>query len=142
VPLSCGELHDEHDPCLGEPLCLDCYDHHGAVIWNNTVGELWRCTTIYLRRHVARHAGLTQAEAERRVLPRTRGVGEYHKRGLIHVHALVRLDRAMPDYRRDELRPPDARFTVELLEQAVRSAVSEVHAKGSEYLGSPRVRLG
>jgi Replication initiator protein, pSAM2 len=142
VRLSCGELHTERDPCLGEPLCLDCYDHAGAVVWNNTVGELWRCTTIYLRRHVARHAGLTQAEAERRVTPAYARVGEFHKRGLVHVHALVRLDRAMPDYRRHELRAPDAVFTVDVLEQAVRSAVSEVHAKGSKYLGSPRVRWG
>jgi hypothetical protein len=142
VTMSCGELHDEHELCLGEPLCLDCYDHRGAVIWNNTVGELWRCTTIYLRRHIARHAGLTQAAAERRVVPAYARVGEYHKRGLVHLHALVRLDRAMPEYRRDELRPPDAGFTVDVLEAAVRSAVSEVQAKGSEYLGSPRVRWG
>jgi hypothetical protein len=142
VRLSCAELHDEHDACLGEPLCLDCYDHHGAVIWNNSVGELWRCTTIYLRRHIARHAGLTQAEAERRVVPACAKVGEYHKRGLVHLHVLVRLDRAMPDYRREEIRPPDAVFTVDVLEAAVRSAVSEVHAKGSKYLGCPRVQWG
>ena len=69
-------------------------------------------------------------------------IGEYHKRGLVHIHALVRLDRAMPEYRREQLRPPDAMFTVEVLEQAIRSAVAEVHAKGSKYLGSPRVRWG
>jgi hypothetical protein len=142
VRLSCGDLHGEHDPCLGEPLCLDCYNHHGAVIWNNAVGELWRCTTIYLRRHVARHACLTQAEAERRVAMAYARVGEYHKRGLVHLHALVRLDRAMPDYRRGEVRRPSVRFTVDVLEQAVRSAVAEVRAKGSEYLGSPHVRWG
>lgn len=33
VRLSCGELHDEHDQCLGDPLCLECYDHRGAVLW-------------------------------------------------------------------------------------------------------------
>jgi hypothetical protein len=142
VRMSCGDLHDEHDPRLGEPLCLDCYDHRGAVIWNNTLGELWRCTTIYLRRHIARHAGLTQADAERRVVPAYAKVGEYHKRGLVHLHVLIRLDRAMPDYRREQLRPPDARFSVEVLERAVRSAVAEVHAKGSKYLGCPRVEWG
>ena len=111
VRISCGERHDEHDPCLGEPLCPDCYDHAAAVIWNNSVGELWRCTTIYLRRHIARHAGLTQADAERRVVPAYAKVGEYHKRGLVHLHALVRLDRAMPDYRRE--RDPPARRAVQ-----------------------------
>ena len=140
--LSCGQVHDERDACLGEAICPDCYDHHGAVIWNNTVGELWRCTTIYLRRHIARHARLTQGQAEQRVRLAYAKVGEYHKRGLVHMHALVRLDRAMPDYRCDEIRRPDALFTVAMLEQAVRSAVAEVHAKGSKYLGSPRVQWG
>jgi hypothetical protein len=140
--LSCGQTHSERDGCLGEPLCPDCYDHRGAVVWNNTVGELWRCTTIYLRRHIARHAGLTQKHASQRVALAYAKVGEYHKRGLVHVHALLRLDRAMPAYRADEIHRPDARFTAEVLEAAVRSAVAEVQAKGSQYLGSPRVRWG
>jgi hypothetical protein len=51
VPLSCGQVHGEEDPCLGEPLCLECFDHRGAVIWNNRLGELWRRTgAIYLPR--------------------------------------------------------------------------------------------
>jgi hypothetical protein len=89
-------------------------------------------------------AQLLEAEAERRVALAYARVGEYQKRGLVHVHvhALVRLDRAMPDCRKDEIRRPSARFTVEVLEQAVRSAVTEVRAKGSKYLGSPRVRWG
>ena len=32
------------DPCLGEPLCPECFDHAGAVVWNNALGELWRRT--------------------------------------------------------------------------------------------------
>jgi hypothetical protein len=41
---------------LGLPLCLDCYDHAGQVVWNAHVGELWRRTVIVLRRELARVA--------------------------------------------------------------------------------------
>ena len=59
--LSCGQVHEEDDPCLGEPICLDCYDHAGAVIWNNALGELWRRTVpIYLPRTLAHNLGMTQ----------------------------------------------------------------------------------
>ena len=30
VRLSCGAVHDDDDPCLGEPLCLECFDHAGG----------------------------------------------------------------------------------------------------------------
>ena len=32
----------------------DCFDYAGAVVWNNTLGELWRYTTIYVPRALAR----------------------------------------------------------------------------------------
>jgi len=55
VRLSCARVHDEDDPCLGEPLCLDCFDHEAAVLWNNALSELWRRTApVYLPRHLAR----------------------------------------------------------------------------------------
>src|SRR3954452_23343985 len=46
--LSCRAIHAEDDPCLGEPLCAECFDYTAAVTWNNTLGELWRYTTIYV----------------------------------------------------------------------------------------------
>jgi hypothetical protein len=41
----------------------------------------------------------------------------------------IRLDKRMPAYRAGELRPPDKRFTSELLEQALRETVEEVKVK-------------
>jgi hypothetical protein len=67
VRLSCGAVHDDEDPCLGEPLCPDCFDHAGAVIWNNALSELWRRTTIYLPRILARLTGMTQKRLRRLV---------------------------------------------------------------------------
>src|SRR5690242_11874943 len=53
---SCGLRHEEADPCLGRPLCPDCYDYQGAVVWNAHAPELWRRTTIAIRRHIAKTA--------------------------------------------------------------------------------------
>ena len=70
---ACGcpaaRVHDEDDPCLGEPLCRECFDHAGAVVWNNALGELWRRTTIYLPRTLARRLG-HDAEAAARARAR------------------------------------------------------------------------
>ncbi len=141
-PLSCTAIHEEGDACLGEPLCMDCFDYFAAVIWNNTLGELWRRTTIYVRRALARHAGMTQAALNLEVRPAYAKVAEYQKRGLIHLHVLVRLDRAMPKYREHEVHPPANRFDAELLEEALRTAVAEVFAPVPAELGSGRIRWG
>jgi hypothetical protein len=73
-------------------------------------------------------------------------VAEYQARGLVHLHVAIRLDRAMPNYRQAEVRPPDARFTSHLLEHAVHAAVKAVSAPIDEdlaaELGEQRVRWG
>jgi hypothetical protein len=96
VRLSCGRVHDEDDPCLGEPLCGECFDHAGAVGWNNALGELWRRTTIYLPRALARLTGMTQKALRELVRVSYVKVAEYQRRGLVHLHVVIRLDRAMP----------------------------------------------
>jgi len=40
VDLRCARHHDEGEAVLGLPLCLDCYDHPGQLVWNAHVGEL------------------------------------------------------------------------------------------------------
>jgi len=57
--LSCAEKHACDDTRLGEPLCPDCYDYTGAVLFNACAPELWRRFAITLRRSLARQAGLT-----------------------------------------------------------------------------------
>ena len=82
VRLSCGDVHDDDDPCLGEPLCPDCYDHQGAVIWNNTLSELWRRSVpVYLPRMLARLTGMTQARLRELVRVAYAKVAEYQRRG-------------------------------------------------------------
>lgn len=69
-------------------------------------------------------------------------VGEYQRRGLMHIHVVMRLDRAMPTYRAEEIKPPPARFDLEILEQAVRAAVADVAAPLPDELGGGHVRWG
>jgi hypothetical protein len=142
VRLSCGAVHEEGDPCLGEPFCSECFDYRGAVLFNNFLGELWRRTTIYVPRHLASVLGVTQKKLSELARVAYVKVGEYHERGLVHVHAVMRLDRAMPAYRNDELRPPDRRFTTAVLEDAIRSAVDAVSVSVPEELGGGEVRWG
>jgi hypothetical protein len=113
------------------------------VIWNNVLGELWRRTVpVYLPRMLARQIDVTQAHLRELVGVGYVKVAEYQRRGLVHLHAVIRLDRAMPDYRTDQLRPPDQRFTTSLLEDAVRATVAEVSAPIPDELGGGRVRWG
>ena len=68
---------------------------------------------------------------------------EHQARGLVHLHIVIRVDRAMPDYRKDEIRPPEPRFTSGLLEYAVNGAIEAVSAPIAEDLaGEQRVRWG
>jgi hypothetical protein len=142
VVLSCGRVHGPEDPCLGEPLCPDCFDYEGAVVWNNLLGELWRRSTIYLPRKLAKLAGITQKRLHEQVRVSYVKVAEYQHRGLVHLHTVIRLDRRMPDYRADETRPPARRFTSELLEQALRATVEAVKVEIPAELGTGTIRWG
>ena len=142
VRLSCSAVHAEDDPCLGEPLCAECFDYDRALLWNNLLGELWRRTTIYLPRKLARRIGVTQKRLKRMVRVAYVKVAEYQHRGLVHVHVVIRLDRAMPTYRADVVRAPRSGFTVELLEDALRAAAADVTVPVPADVGGGYVTWG
>jgi hypothetical protein len=142
VVLSCSRVHGPDDPCLGEPLCPDCFDYEGAVVWNNLLGELWRRSTIYLPRKLAKLTGITHKRLHEQVRVSYVKVSEYQHRGLVHLHAVIRLDKRMPDYRSDETRPPARRFTGELLEHALRATVEDVKVQIPDQLGAGTIRWG
>ena len=126
VRLSCGEVHDEDDPRLGEPLCPECFDYEHAVLWNALAPELWRRTAIQIPRELARLAGLSHRELRRRVRVSYVKVAEYQRRGALHFHCVIRLDRAQPRATAQLVEPPGAGFSWELLDEAVRAAVARV----------------
>jgi hypothetical protein len=120
--LACYTRHAPGDAQLGQPLCLDCYDHDHHVIWNNQAGELWRRTKQAIQRHL-------NHTARRRGLPKVRvshgKVAEYQARGAVHFHALLRLDGIDPD-NPDLILPPPAGITVADLDDAVWHAATAI----------------
>lgn len=120
-PCRCGIRHPEGAPELGTPLDPESYDYAGAVLWNNYASDLWRYFTIYLRREIARRAGLTQKAAREQSRVSFGKVAEYQKRGAVHFHAVIRFDRpGGPDD------PPPAWATLDLLTDAIRAAADRV----------------
>jgi hypothetical protein len=119
--ISCNRHHREDDPRLGTPMCPDCYDYTGHVLFNALAPELWRRFVIYLPRQLARLAGITQRQLRREVRIRFVKVAEYQHRGIIHYHAVIRLDASG-----DGHQPPPPRYTARLLDQAIRATVAVV----------------
>ena len=101
--ISCPRRHPDDDPRLGRPLCPDCYDYSSAVLFNGHSADLWRRFVTYLPRHLARLAGLTQKQLRSVVAVRFVKVAEYQARGVIHYHAIIRLDAPGDTYQ-----PPPA----------------------------------
>jgi hypothetical protein len=125
-PCRCGTWHQEDAPELGTPLDPETYDYAGAVLWNNHASDLWRYFTIYLRRQIARRAGLTQKDAREQSRISFGKVAEYQKRGAVHFHAVIRIDGpGGPDS------PPPAWATIALLEDAIRAAADQVEVEVS-----------
>jgi hypothetical protein len=95
VDLRCDRIHRDGEKILGIPLCLDCYDYDHQVVWNLRAGELWRRTRITLERHLKKTA------KARGINPATirlsyGKVAEMQRRGVVHFHAIIRLDGVDP----------------------------------------------
>ncbi|MFH8292557.1 replication initiator [Streptomyces sp. NPDC018059] len=120
-PCRCGTRHPEDAPELGSPLNPESYDYAGAVLWNNHASDLWRFFTIYLRREIAKRAGLTQKAAREQSRLSFGKVAEYQKRGAVHFHAVIRFDGPEgPDT------PPPHWATLALLTDAIHAAAARV----------------
>ncbi|GAB3055140.1 plasmid replication initiator protein [Intrasporangium mesophilum] len=91
-PTVCHASHSDGDPLLGQPLCPECYDYLGHLVWQWWAPELWRRFTIALRRAMAHTLGVRESRLGDVVTVQYAKVAEYQLRGLIHFHALIRLD--------------------------------------------------
>ena len=120
-PSWCTAIHAEDDPRLGQPICPDCYDYPAHIAFNWHAPELWRRFTIAVRRALARQAGLTAAEFARRCRVSFVKVAEFQRRGVVHFHALIRLDAADEDYQ-----PPQISIDAAGLAEAIRQAATHV----------------
>lgn len=88
----CGRWHTAGDPVIGTALVQDGYDYPGQVLFNAHAGALWARFTIDVRRHLATAAGLTRTVAGGQVRVVFAKVAEFQTRGVVHLHAIVRLD--------------------------------------------------
>lgn len=123
-PRGCWRRHRDDDALLGQPICAGCFDYEAAVLWNAVAPELWRRTTIAIRRQLARLGGVPVRQLNEHVRLRFTKVIEYQARGAIHVHAVLRLDGPDPD----RVSPPGCAWSTERLQEAVRRAVMAVDA--------------
>lgn len=89
---ACHVRHDDDDPVLGEPICADCYDYEGTVLFNAHVSELWRRTAIYTTRCLAARVGAPVREFDRIVRLSYLKVAELQRRGAVHLHVVLRAD--------------------------------------------------
>ncbi|MGW4079481.1 replication initiator [Streptomyces asiaticus] len=121
----CGVRHDQDDDALGTPLNPDRYDYESAVLWNAHAGMLWRRFSIYLRREVAKRAGLSQRALRNHARLSFAKVAEYQKRGAVHFHAVIRIDGPGGGNT-----PPPAWATVELLTDAIEAATPKAQVAG------------
>src|SRR5262249_11962849 len=131
IAMSCSRQHETGDPLVGQPVCGDCYDYTGHILWHGAVPEVWRRTVIYLYRALARLA--SQRTGERGTVRTVRDglrvsyvrVAEFQKRGAVHLHAVIRLDGVDADDPDRVVTPPVWADAV-LLEEAIRDAASRV----------------
>jgi hypothetical protein len=130
--ISCTTRHVEGDPRLGQPMCPNCYDYESAVLFNAYAADLWRRFVTYLPRHLARRLGMTQKLLGSLVRIRFVKVAEYQARGVVHFHAVVRLDAPGEDYL-----PPPPGITADMLGDAIGQAVAAVRLPVTDPSGSP-----
>ncbi|WP_405507396.1 replication initiator [Streptomyces purpurascens] len=134
----CGVRHDEQDPTLGTPLNPDTYDYEAPFSGTRTPVPCGGAAAIYLRREVAKRAGLTQREFRHHARVSFTKVAEYQKRGAVHFHAVIRLDGPEGG----DTSPPDW-ATAELLTDAIRAAATAASIEGLEVDGrSPSFVFG
>ena len=90
-PLWCSTIHSDNDARVGQPLCEDCYDYTGHVLFAWHAPELWRRFTISLRRLLDSHLRAI-GEPVKSVRLNYVKVTELQRRAIPHFHAVIRLD--------------------------------------------------
>ncbi|SHQ33420.1 Replication initiator protein [Mycobacteroides abscessus subsp. bolletii] len=94
-PLWCTTNHNHDDPMIGQPSCSQCYDYTGHVLFTWHLPELWRRFTITLRRAITKTLKAAGVEPKSVRVSFVKVV-EMQARAVPHVHALIRLDPAIP----------------------------------------------
>jgi hypothetical protein len=121
----CGKHHEPDDPELGAAIDPATYDYEGAVLWNWHAPALWNRFTVDLVRVLAARAGLSERQWRKQVRVAFAKVAEFQARGLVHFHAIVRLDGA-----EDRATAPGVAVSSQELCAAIRKAAGRAQLQG------------
>lgn len=89
---TCRIRHVEDDRLLGLPICDKCFRYRDAILWNAHASRLWSATILQARRNLAMRLGVRRTEMYRHAKVHYFKVAELQRRGLVHFHALARLE--------------------------------------------------
>src|SRR4051812_8079382 len=134
TPCRCGDRHHPADPRLATPTDPETYDYEGAVLWQAHAGALWARFTTTLRRALAAALGIGARDFPTHARLSYAKVAEYQRRGLVHFHAVIRLDG--PDGPTD---PPPAGLTHDALRSAITTAARTATLTTARPDGTPLV---
>jgi hypothetical protein len=124
-PCRCGRRHEPGDELLGEAIDPESYDYEGAVLWNWHAPGLWNRFTVELVRVLAGRAGVSERAWRQLARVAYAKVAEFQARGLVHFHAIVRLDGA-----EDRATAPGVTVSPEELADAIRQAAARTSLTG------------
>ncbi len=116
-PCRCGCHHAVDDSQLGTPIDSRCYRYADQVVWNHHAPELWKRTVQAIRRGLAHALGVPRSKLAHVAQVRFAKVAEFQRRGVVHYHAIIRVDGAEGW----DSSPPSSCTTV-LMEEVVRNA--------------------
>ena len=106
-------------------MCIRDSDYTAHLVWQWWAPELWRRFTIALRRKLANHLGMSEAAAREHVRVQFAKVAEFQRRGIIHFHALIRLDGPPTDT--DAYPPPAVDLRSAVLTELVRLSAAAIY---------------
>jgi hypothetical protein len=124
-PCRCGQRHEPDDPELGAAIDPASYDYEGAVLWNWHAPALWNRFIIELARVLAAQARRSERAWRKHVRIAFAKVAEFQARGLVHFHAIIRLDGA-----EDRATAPGMLVSPAQLCDAIRKAAASAHLDG------------
>jgi hypothetical protein len=130
---ACGRKHTPDDPQVGTPLDPDHYRYDDQIIWNHHAPELWKRTVQGIRRGLAQALGVPRWKLRDVACVRFAKVAEFQRRGVVHYHAIVRIDGPV-----GAGSAPPAGCTSALLEHVVDAAATTTSAAA----GTGRIRWG
>ncbi|MGH9070627.1 MAG: replication initiator, partial [Acidimicrobiales bacterium] len=116
----CGTIHDLTDPLVGQATCVHCYDYVGHVLFSWHLPELWHRFAIGLRRSIARQLRSSGDDPKAVRLSYVKVV-EMQRRGIPHIHAVLRLDAAGATSE-PERPPPSVLGAIDLAALVLRTA--------------------